>query len=347
MKKQLVGAGFVLFSLMLSPKAIAANFSQFFVFGDSVSDTGNVFNVSGGQIPISPPYFQGRFSNDKIWVDYLGKDLGLTPTLVTSLPQDFSTIPPTQGINFAFGGANSGKGNAVVPSVPLPGVLEQVGLFRQSLVATNRKADPNALYAVWGGGNDYLLGGVTDVNQTVKNLSDSVEALKSAGAKNILVFNLPDLGRVPFAATVNPSALTNLTLEHNQKLAVALGNLSLNGVNIIPIDVNSIFNRVLANPGEFGFKSTVTPCIIGAFNTVDSLCQNPNDFVFFDAVHPTTNVHRLIAETALASVGGKTIPEPSAVLGMLALGALGAAGVLKQKVTSVNREVSAEPFKIR
>ncbi len=343
MKKELVATGFALFCFTLPQKAIAANFSQFFVFGDSLSDTGNVFNVSGGQIPISPPYFQGRFSNDKIWVDYLGKDLGLTPTLVTSLPQDFSTIPPTQGINFAFGGANSGKGNAVVPSAPLPGVLEQVGFFTQSLVATNQKADPNALYAVWGGGDDYLLGGVTDVNQTVKNLSDSVGALASAGAKNILVFNLPDLGTVPFAARGNPSALTSLTLEHNQKLAAALGNFSLNGVNIIPIDTNSLLNRVLANPGEFGFKNTVAPCVIGTFNTVDSVCQNPNDFVFFDAVHPTTNVHRLIAETALFAVGGKTIPEPSAALGMLAFGALGAAGVLKGKLTSAGRVVGTEP----
>ena len=346
MKKELVATGFAVFCFTLPQKAIAANFSQFFVFGDSLSDTGNVFNVSGGQIPISPPYFQGRFSNDKIWVDYLGKDLGLTPTLVTSLPQDFSTIPPTQGINFAFGGANSGKGNAVVPSVPLPGVLEQVGLFRQSLIATNQKADPNALYAVWGGGNDYLLGGVTDVNQTVKNLSDSVGALASAGAKNILVFNLPDLGRVP-AATVNPSALTNLTLEHNQKLAAALSNFNSNGVNIITIDTNSLFNRVLANPGEFGFKNTVAPCVIGTLNKVDSVCQNPNDFVFFDALHPTTNVHRLIAETALAAVEGKSIPEPSAALGILALGALGAAGVRQRKLTSTSGVVEAKPSRIR
>lgn len=72
MKKALTTAGFVLFSFMLPCKAMASNFSQFYVFGDSLSDTGNVFNASGGLIPPDPPYSQGRFSNGDIWVDFVG-----------------------------------------------------------------------------------------------------------------------------------------------------------------------------------------------------------------------------------------------------------------------------------
>lgn len=237
MKKQLVAAGFVLFSFMLPPKATAANFSGLYVFGDSLSDTGNTFNITGGSVspktafPPDPPFSKGRFSNGDNWVDYLGKDLGLTPTLVSSLPQNFTTIPTTQGINFAFGGSNSGLDNAFIPGAP--GVLAQVGFFTQSLQANQQKADPNALYAVWGGGNDYLFGNLNNADQTVKNLSDSVGALASAGAKNILVFNLPDLGKIPFAAKGNPSLLSSLTVEHNQKLAATLGNYSsIPGVNI-------------------------------------------------------------------------------------------------------------------
>jgi len=309
MKKELVAAGFVLFSLMLPFRAKAANFDKFYVFGDSLSDTGNSFNVTGGlvnpttAIPPNPPYFQGRFSNDLIWVDYLGNQLGLTPTLFTALPGGTTTIP-TEGINFAFGGANSGQGNAVIPNASLPGVLEQVGLFTQPLLASHQKADPNALYAVWGGGNDYLFGNAPNPNQIVQNLLDAVTILAQAGAKNILVFNLPDLGKIPYADEYGISSeLTTLSTSHNATLAASLKNLSLSSsVNIIPVDVYTLFNQVLANPAEFGFKNITASCVIGDFQNIISVCNNPQDFLFFDAVHPTTGAQRLIVAAALSAI---------------------------------------------
>ncbi|MCC5606426.1 hypothetical protein LC612_06390 [Nostoc sp. CHAB 5834] len=96
---------------MLPLKANAANFTKFYVFGDSLSYTGNVFTATNGlvapatAIPQDAPYFQGRFSNDQVWVDYLENQLGFNPTpYLISNP----TIP-NQGINFAVGGASSGQ----------------------------------------------------------------------------------------------------------------------------------------------------------------------------------------------------------------------------------------------
>ncbi|WP_392534905.1 SGNH/GDSL hydrolase family protein [Nostoc sp. C117] len=333
MKKQVVAAGFVLFSFMLSPKASAASFSNFFVFGDSLSDTGNVFAATGGLIdpttafPKNPPYFQGRFSNNRVWVDYLGNELGLKPTpYLISNP-----AIPNQGLNFAVGGASSGQGNAVVPSAPLPGVLRQVGLLTQPVVQANQKLDPNALYAVWGGANDYVFGQATNATQTVKNLSDAIGLLASSGAKNILVFNLPDLGKIPLAlATGQSNNLTALTNDHNQKLAEELDKFSNNpNLNLISVDVSSVFNQIQANPGEFGFKNVTSPCVVGNFQTIISVCSQPNDYLFFDSVHPTTNAHKLIADAALAAIEAKSVPEPAINLGILALTAFGAMGTLK------------------
>jgi len=337
-QKQLVTAGFVLCSFMLPLRASAANFDQLYVFGDSLSDTGNVFNISGGLVDPTkafnpdPPFFQGRFSNGPVWVDYVGEQLGLTPTLFTNLS---STTPPTQGINYAFGGSNSGLDNAFVPGIP--GVLAQVGLFTQGLQANKQTADPNALYTIWGGANDYLFGNVTDPNQIVKNISDSVTLLAQAGAKNIVVFNLPDLGKTPDASANGISSqLTALSTSYNTLLATTLGNLSLiPGVNIIPVDINSLFNQLITSPGEFGFTNVTTPCVIGDLNSISAgtftVCNNPNDYLFYDAVHPTTNAQKLIAEATLSAIEAKSVPEPSAALGVLAFGALGAAGVLKRK----------------
>ncbi len=189
---------------------------------------------------------------------------------------------------------------------------------------------------MWGGGNDYLFGQNPDVTQTLKNVSDSVGLLAQAGAKNILVFNLPDLGKTPIALrTGNTSILTTLTNTHNAGLATAVNQLSNNipGVNIIPVDIDSLFNKVIANPGEFGFKFVNSSCVIYNIQTNQVLqsCDNPNDYLFFDEVHPTTNAHMLVAETALASIRAKSVPESSATLGLLGLGTLGAAGMLKRR----------------
>ncbi len=347
MKRAFAAAGCVLFSFMLSPKAMAGNFSQFYVFGDSLSDTGNLFNGTGGLVspatatPPSPPYAPGRFSNRDIWVDFVGDEIGLTPT--TFIPPQ-ATIP-TQGVNFAISGSSSGLDNALAPDLGLPGVLGQVSLFTQNLQANNQQADPNALYTVWGGGNDYLFGGITDPTQVVNNLSNSIELLSQAGAKNIAVFNLTDLGQIPFAIATNTSAqLTQLTQSHNALLEQALDGFAANtDVNIIPIDVNSLFNRVIANPQEFGFtQNSASSCVVGFIGDIIDDCQNPkgivfsesinpNEFIFFDAFHPSSKSHRLLADAALSAIKHKTVPEPSTLLSTLAVSAIGTAGILKRK----------------
>ena len=327
MKKQLVTAGFVLFSLIFPQKASAAIFSQIYTFGDSLSDTGNAYKATASQLPPSPPYFEGRFSNGPVWVEYLAKSLGLKQT------------------NFAIGGANTDSKNTLIPGNPLnlPGLEQQINNF----TTANPTADKDGLYIVWAGSNDYLGGGVTNPTQPVTNLANAVTSLANVGAKNIMVVNLPDLGKLPGTSGDSQTSLglSTLTGFHNSGLNTTLAALSQQpGINIIPVDVNSLFNRAIASKEEFGFTNVTDSCLNLATQTI---CSNPDKYLFWDAIHPTTRVHSLIAETALAAVGGKTIPEPSAVLGMLTLGALGAAGVRKRKLTSASRVVEAEPSRIR
>ncbi|MBV6627163.1 MAG: SGNH/GDSL hydrolase family protein [Rivularia sp. (in: Bacteria)] len=342
MKKALTTAGFVLFSFMLPCKALASNFSQFYVFGDSLSDTGNIFTATEGfenpetAFPPSPPYSPGRFANGDIWVDFVGNEIGLTPT--TFLPTSVNI--PADGVNFATGGSASGLNNAFLPDLSLPGVLGQVNLFTQTLQANNQKADQNALYTIWGGANDYLFAGVTNPNQTVSNLSNAISSLAQIGAKNIAVFNLPDLGKTPLALATNNSApLTQLSLAHNAALEQTLNDFGANSnVNIIPVDINSLFNRVVANPKEFGFtQNPAIPCVVGNFSNISSVCNNPDEFIFFDAVHPSSKSHRLVADATLNAIKHETVPEPSSVFSILAIGTVGTIGVLKRKRKKISR----------
>jgi len=317
MKNKLVAA-FVLFSVMLPTKAFGTTFDGLYVFGDSLSDTGNAFNVSNGLLPgRSPegasPYFDGRFSNGNIWVDYLGQDLGLKPTLYTNL---YNTVP-TQGINYGFGGSNSGLDNAFIPGAP--GVEAQVNLY-----TSTQKADPNALYTIWAGANDYLFGTNPDPATVVNNISNEVQSLVSDGAKHILVFNLPDLGKVPLysGSSQFSTELTTLSETHNADLAVSLQQLSSKlDASIISVDINSFFNQVEANPAKFGFTDVTDACVPYTNNQITSgtfkVCSDPNDYLFYDLVHPTTKAQELIAQAALSAVA---VPEPSEVLGVVAAG---------------------------
>ncbi|MBD2662911.1 lipolytic enzyme [Richelia sinica FACHB-800] len=322
---KVLAAGVVLASSFLPLSASAAQFSGIYSFGDSLTDTGNVYNGTFGQIPQSPPYADGRFSNGFIWVEYLSQQLGLQPTLFSEIP-----INP-QGVNFAVGGAATGPNNALVPSSQT-GLLSQVWAFANF----NPQADPNALYTVWAGANDLIYvkpQDYGDINQTistaVQNLTSALGFLGGLGAKNLMVFNLPDLGKLPVAqlGNRNPAVLSAATQAYNSALATALNGFSQNpGLNIISVDTYSLFNQAIASPASFGLTNVTDPCL----DTINqTLCSNPNEYLFWDYSHPATGVHRVIAGAALAA-----IPEPSVLLGMFALGILTTTGVVKRKKPS-------------
>ncbi len=154
-----------------------------------------------------------------------------------------------------------------------------------------------------------------------------------------------------FAANGISSELTTLSTSHNATLAASLNNLSsIPDVNIIPIDIYSLYNQVLANPGEFGFQNVTDSCVIGGLQNIQGVCNNPNDFYFFDDVHPTTGAQKIVAETVLSAIKTKSVPEPTSALGILALGGLGVAGVLKRKqkqsdITPTGRVVGSQSYR--
>ncbi len=333
MPKQTFAAGFFLFYFMLPLKTMAASFTSMYVFGDSLSDTGNVSNVTGGLVPQNPPYFNGRFSNGPNWIDYLGQNLGLNPVPVTTLP----FLSPSQGINFAFGGATTGNTNTI-PIPGLPGLEQEINTFK-GLVPI---ADANGLYVVYAGANDYLGGGETNPANPVSNLSQAITSLFNIGARNFLIPNLPDLGNTPVGlslGTAGSNGLNLLTAGHNFGLSNALDGLnkSLSGINIIPVDVNSLLKDAIN--GKLGFTNVTDSCLTNfdIQNPPDfdfNICDNPDKYLFWDNLHPTTAANRLVADVALKAIedNHKSVPEPSENWGIFAVAALGAGSMLKRKL---------------
>ncbi|MCC5645177.1 SGNH/GDSL hydrolase family protein [Nostoc sp. CHAB 5824] len=324
MQRQIITIGFLLLSLIFPLKVLAKDYKNIYIFGDSFSDSGNVFNATNGIIPPSPTYSNGRFSNDLIWVDYLASDLGLTLNLKN---------------NFAFGGATTGTKNIGLPS--LPGLQQQINSF-----VSAQTADPNALYIIWAGTNDYLnyfFDGNPNSTNTVRNLSAALTSLVTDGARDIMVVNLPDLGKLPFANfdSQRSNLFNTFSSTHNSSLNTTLKSLRQQlspDINIIELNVNSLFDKVIAAPEEFGFTNVTNSCISKDLSVVpidvptpQVLC-NPEKFLFWDDVHPTTTTHKLIGELAFSALEPVPVPEPSAGLGMLGYSILSAVSLLKRKV---------------
>jgi len=173
---------FVLVLALPAQAPAATAYSTMYIFGDSLSETGNYAAVGAGELAYPAPYAPGRFSNGPVWVDYLAGALGLPAP----------TAAAAGGTNYAWGGAMTA--GQVGPLPPFDLGMQTLGF----LAANNSIADPAALYVVWAGGNDALAG---DVTHTAGNLGAVIAALANAGARNFLVPNLPPMGEA--FATVN------------------------------------------------------------------------------------------------------------------------------------------------
>lgn len=326
------------------------DFSQMFTFGDSLSDTGNAFSLTGGLFPENSLSFDGRFSNGPIWIDSLASSLDLDPTAFFT---NFSVSE--DGVNYATGGSRSGDQN-ILNALPL-GLQQQLESFIAPLLETNQSANSDALYTIWAGANDYLQNTLVSDNvspgpepnpdTTVNNITDGIEALYGVGARNFLIPNLPSLGLTPLATFIDTSTnttdtsdmLNQLTDEHNQKLELAIAELeqSLSGATITLLDVNSIFDDIIDNPGQSGITNVTgswsdtvlyfcPDASLGTDGSVESCDQNipdPDKYLFWDIIHPTAAAHQVIADQALSAVKseyGQTVPEPTSILSLLGFG---------------------------
>ncbi len=297
-----------LFIALFSVQASA--YSAIYVFGDSLSDTGNINIVTGG-IPLAP-YATGRFSNGPVWVETFAANLGLTANAALG-----------GGTNFAFGGAPTG-----LPLTSTSPTLT-IQLNTYYLPAVGGVADPNALYVVWGGGNDVRAG---NISGSVTNLSAIITTLAGAGAQNFVVPNLPDIGLTPEAVAGGPAVVagaTFLSTTFNSQLAAALPVLESSlSINIFDVDVYAFLNSVIANPGLYGMTNTTGRCYPGPTGVgggVGTECANPDEYLFWDGIHPTAAAHAALGDFATAAV----IPVPPAVI--LLISALAALGGLRRR----------------
>lgn len=323
--------GAALTAAALSAQAVVVpppTFTGLFVFGDSLSDSGNnalVGGVNAGQVitgnayvPLLP-YGLGAYTNGQTWVSSFAAGLGLPAFGVASLGG---------GGNFAYGGALTVLNGTDVPSAPgfPPSATTQLLGGPSALPYMNGYLTPlasvpaTALYVIAVGGNDVrdlsvsvALGGTAPaaVPGLAANYATAVgsmvDALQAKGAQRIVVWNTPNVGATP-AALAEPSGFAELATDISTFFNVALaGRMSTEAAGVSIFDVFGTTNQIIANPGAYGMSNVTDAC--GAV-----LGCNPSQYLFWDGIHPTSAGHAILAAGMLAAV-----PEPASML-MLAVG---------------------------
>ena len=176
---------------------------------------------------------------------------------------------------------------------------------------------------MWGGANDLFINpSAATVGDAINNLAAVISLLYGNGARQFLVPNLPDLSLTPSGLSLSPAeraGLQALSIGFNAGLAGAVTGLSgLPGIDIEVFDTFGLFNAILANPAAFGFSTTSTPCVTGNLLDGGQVCADPNSYVFWDTVHPTTRAHQVLGNAFAAAVA-EPVPEPAS-LALLSLG---------------------------
>ena len=306
--------------------AQAISFTGLYVFGDSLSDSGNNNLVFGGLTGPAPssatfiaslPYaaspagaYRPTYSNGPTWVTSFAAGLGLTA---------FSAPSLAGGGNYAYGGARmTVDGTGVPPFVPAPFPASLQTQLNGYLAS--RPVSATAMYVIAGGGNDVRAVGdavaanpanivaLTTAGATAFAASarQMVNTLRGAGAMNVVVWNVPDVGKSPAAgAGVGPAAGAASFISG--AFNTALSQL-LVGSGAVLFDVNALIGNIVANPAGFGMTNVTQAC-----GFAGNGC-NPGTALFWDGIHPTAYAQSIVGGAMLTAV-----PEPSSML-MLAVG---------------------------
>ena len=299
-------------------------YTSIVVFGDSLSDTGNVadlFQASYGVRVPSPivDYTNGRFTDGTdtfppainargVWVEQLAAMLPAKPTIKNSLEG---------GTNYAYGFAETKGGTSALTvsalNMTVSVNVDNLGLQITHYLATHPKITSKTLFVVWGGANDVLEAtGASAVSSAAINEAGDIQRLIDAGATQFLIPNLPPLGAIPRLNGLGSTSVmgTEASLLYNGTLSASLDVLQwinfFRRPTFYRLDVFKLFSKVIASPSSFYLANVYSPAQLQRVN--------PDTYLFWDDLHPTTHGHTLLALAALKLIDPGTCAAETVTL---------------------------------
>src|SRR5437762_8316281 len=241
--------------------AQAPVFTQVIVFGDSLSDDGNIAHRARDLVGFSYPssnfnYSDYRFTDDTNTSPAANLYVG---TWHEQLEKTFLGLAVAKnsldgGTDYAFGGATTKDGtqDRTIINNPFPFgggeftiTIDNMGKqINDYLASHGHAADANALYILWGGGNDLFDDhSAQSVIDTANRVGGLIVRLANAGARNFLVPNVPPLGAVPnsFGDPTRVAALDLASANYRNRLNSVIAStksaLAGSGITIYTFDV--------------------------------------------------------------------------------------------------------------
>ncbi|APC97872.1 SGNH/GDSL hydrolase family protein [Francisella frigiditurris] len=270
------------------------NYSTIVAFGDSLTDNGNVYKKSLETIPNEDTWYKGRFSNSRTWAEYLCS---------------YSSDKDCKFLDYAYGGAYSSDGyqnvkvNDEVIYKLTTNFLQQIDNF----VKKDKKYDPDkTLYVMSIGGNDIMerKKKYVDVPENVDKAIDTL--IKEKNAKHIIYLNIPDISRAPMfnqADKEKKQKIHEKVVKLNKQLEKVIEKYSDQGIDIKLVDFYTFLNNLIDDKSYISDK----PCIdiplsadklnfVLEYDKTSDCKKNLTKYVFFDNLHPTGNVHKILSE---------------------------------------------------
>lgn len=281
----------------------AGDYSRVYVFGDSLSDTGNLASVIGG---FPPPYYMNRVSNGPVAVEVLAEKLGLDADASLHL------IGPAVGSNYAVAGANAYGDEAI-------DFNNQVLIFQAN---HGYVAPADALYVIFIGGNDVRsarddsdpISAASTIDMAATQVKQAIMDLAESGARSFLVVNAPNISVIPetrlLATAFDDPELFKRATKLSKNYRVALGEvieeLSANSdLQITEFDLFKFLNKLIKKADSHGFTNITDACFSSSTFSFHPDCnfgQNADEFVFFDEIHPTARAHAIVGEAFYEAV---------------------------------------------
>ncbi|WP_039871919.1 MULTISPECIES: SGNH/GDSL hydrolase family protein [Photobacterium] len=263
--------------------------NRIIAFGDSLSDTGNIYNASQWVFPNRNSWFLGHFSNGYVWTEYLanGKDISL--------------------YNWAVGGA-AGTNQYLL----LTGIYAQVTSYLTYMKMAKNYYPENSLITLEFGLNDFINYG-REVADVKADLSSALIRLTESGVKNILLFTLPDATKAPQFKYASPNEINTVRakiLAFNAFITEQSRIYKEKGLNVVLFDAYNTFEKLIAQPQLYGFENANDACLNISRSsakdyfyrhnlTNDCAYHGSDKYVFWGVTHPTTAIHKYIANQIL------------------------------------------------
>ncbi|GLJ48779.1 hypothetical protein SUGI_1028570 [Cryptomeria japonica] len=278
----------------------------------------------------------GRFCNGRLATDFIAEGLGVKKTVPPYLHPNLSPQDLVTGVSFASAGTGYDNLTAsilnVIPMWKEIEYFKEYQLLLKQMFGEQRASNVinKALYLISTGSNDFIENFLqipirrlqfspSEYVDFLIDIADSfIKELYSLGARRILVAGLPPIGCLPLLRTMNVLGLgqcmeeyNDIALHYNGELQTTIENLShkLPGLVTVYGDIYKITYEAIFNPTKYGFEEVAKACCgsgtieVGYLcNELIPSCRDASTFVFWDSVHPTERLYKMVANNLLQSL---------------------------------------------